>query len=91
MRFWIALFSLAVFVAGASLGIALDRKSVAAKPKEEKRRDRDFRGGFFSHLLRLDAGYHDTSKIGDHMSLATNDTESVRMFLGIGLLRSFVC
>jgi len=44
------------------------------------------RGGFFSHLLRLSAGYHDTTKIGDHMSLATNDTESVRMFFGIGLL-----
>ncbi|MEN8149578.1 MAG: ABC transporter ATP-binding protein [Planctomycetota bacterium] len=44
------------------------------------------RGGFFSHLLRLESSYHDTAKTGDHMSLATNDTESVRMFLGIGLL-----
>ena len=44
------------------------------------------RGKFFSHLLRLDSAYHDTAKTGDHMSLATNDTESVRMFFGIGLL-----
>jgi len=44
------------------------------------------RGRFFSHLLRMDAAWHDHEKIGDHMSLATNDTESVRMFFGIGLL-----
>jgi len=44
------------------------------------------RGKFFSHLIRLDSAYHDRSKTGDHMSLATNDTESVRMFFGIGLL-----
>jgi ATP-binding cassette subfamily B protein len=34
----------------------------------------------------MDSAWHDRSKIGDHMSRATNDTESVRMFFGIGLL-----
>ena len=44
------------------------------------------RGRFFAHLQRLDASFHDTSKVGDHMSRATNDTDACRMFYGIGLL-----
>lgn len=46
----------------------------------------DLRGRFFAHLQRLDTSYHDHTKIGDQMSLATNDTEACRMFFGIGML-----
>jgi ATP-binding cassette subfamily B multidrug efflux pump len=46
----------------------------------------NLRGRFFAHLQRLDAGYHDRTRVGDHMSLATNDTDACRMFFGIGML-----
>ncbi len=46
----------------------------------------DLRGRFFAHLQRLDGTYHDRTKVGDHMSRATNDTDACRMFFGIGLL-----
>jgi ATP-binding cassette subfamily B multidrug efflux pump len=46
----------------------------------------DLRGKLFHHLQHLDARWHDRSKVGEHMGLATNDTDAVRMFFGIGLL-----
>jgi ATP-binding cassette, subfamily B, multidrug efflux pump len=46
----------------------------------------DFRGRLFNRLQHLDARWHDRAKVGESMSLATNDMESVRMFYGIGLL-----
>jgi ATP-binding cassette subfamily B protein len=49
----------------------------------------DLRGRFFGHVQRLDAAWHDHQKTGDHMSLATNDTEAARMFFTIGLLLLF--
>jgi ATP-binding cassette subfamily B multidrug efflux pump len=44
--------------------------------------ERDLRNDFFRHLLWLDATYYGTTRTGDLMSLATNDTGAVRMAAG---------
>ena len=47
---------------------------------------RDLRGDFASHLFGLSASFYDKNRVGDLMSLANSDIESVRQFLGPGLL-----
>lgn len=47
---------------------------------------RDMRGNFSRHLFGLSASFFDRRRIGDLMSLATNDVEAVRMAIGAGLL-----
>jgi ATP-binding cassette subfamily B multidrug efflux pump len=42
----------------------------------------DLRNDFFSHLLRLDAGFYGTTQTGEIMSRATNDINAVRMVAG---------
>jgi ATP-binding cassette subfamily B multidrug efflux pump len=42
----------------------------------------DLRDDFFRHLLRLDATFYGTTRTGDLMSRATNDTLAVRMAVG---------
>lgn len=44
------------------------------------------RGRFFRHVQRLDASWHDRTKVGDHMSLATNDVEACRWFFHVGVM-----
>jgi ABC-type multidrug transport system fused ATPase/permease subunit len=42
----------------------------------------DLREDLFTHVLRLDAGYHDKASVGRLMTRITNDTEQVRTFVG---------
>ncbi len=47
---------------------------------------RDLRGDFAEHLFGLPASFYDKNRVGDLMSLANSDVESIRQFLGPGLL-----
>lgn len=47
---------------------------------------RDLRGDFAKHLFGLPASFYDKNRVGDLMSHANSDVESVRQFLGPGLL-----
>jgi len=47
-----------------------------------RRIEADLRNDFFQHLLRLDATFHGSTRTGDIMSRATNDTFAVRMAAG---------
>jgi len=46
----------------------------------------DIRDELYSHLLRLSFGFYDRSQTGQLMSRATIDLQSVRFFLGYGLI-----
>jgi ATP-binding cassette, subfamily B, multidrug efflux pump len=56
----------------------------------------DLRNDFFGHLLRMDATFYGSTRTGDLMSRATNDTLAVRMAAGpaimytVNTLASFV-
>lgn len=47
---------------------------------------RDLRSDFATHLFGLPASFYDKNRVGDLMSLSNSDVESVRQFLGPGLL-----
>lgn len=47
---------------------------------------RDLRADFAAHLFGMPASFYDKNRVGDLMSLANGDVESVRQFLGPGLL-----
>ena len=46
----------------------------------------DLRDDFFRHLLRLDATFYGTTRTGDLMSRATNDTLAVQMAVGPAIM-----
>jgi ABC-type multidrug transport system fused ATPase/permease subunit len=46
----------------------------------------DMRDELYSHFLRLSFGFYDRSQVGQLMSRATIDLQSVRFFLGYGLI-----
>ena len=46
----------------------------------------DLRDELYSHFLRLSFGFYDRSQTGQLMSRATIDLQSVRFFLGYGLI-----
>jgi ABC-type multidrug transport system fused ATPase/permease subunit len=46
----------------------------------------DLRDGLYSHFLRLSFGFYDRNQTGQLMSRATIDLQSVRFFLGYGLI-----
>jgi ATP-binding cassette subfamily B protein len=50
------------------------------------RSSRDLRQRFADHIFGLSASFFDRRRIGDLMSLATNDVEAVRMAIGAGFL-----
>jgi ATP-binding cassette subfamily B protein len=51
--------------------------------------ERDMREGVYAHLLRLSFGFYDRHQTGQLMSRATVDLQSVRFFLGFGLIFFF--
>jgi ABC-type multidrug transport system fused ATPase/permease subunit len=50
----------------------------------------DMRGRLFAHLQRLSLGYFDRMSVGQLMSRATSDLQTVRFFLGYGLIFLFM-
>jgi ATP-binding cassette, subfamily B, bacterial len=51
--------------------------------------ERDMREDLYGHLLRLSFGFYDRFQAGQLMSRATVDLQSVRFFLGFGLIFFF--
>jgi ATP-binding cassette subfamily B protein len=51
-----------------------------------RRVETDLRDAFFAHLMRLDEGFYNSTRTGDLMSRATNDTPAVRMAVGPGVM-----
>ena len=51
--------------------------------------EKDMREGVYAHLLRLSFGFYDRHQTGQLMSRATVDLQSVRFFLGFGLIFFF--
>jgi ABC-type multidrug transport system fused ATPase/permease subunit len=81
------LLPLVLVIIGAGilrLGLTVVRRLVAGKVSLGV--EYDLRGGFYSHLQALELGYFDAHQTGQLMSRATVDLQSIRFFLGYGLV-----
>jgi ABC-type multidrug transport system fused ATPase/permease subunit len=81
------LLPLAAAIVGASvlrLGLTVVRRLIAGKISLAV--EFDLRQHFYAHLQRLDLGFFDTQQTGQLMSRATVDLQSIRFFLGYGLI-----
>src|SRR6187551_1363850 len=82
-----ALLPLALAIVGAGilrLGLTVVRRVVAGKVSLAV--EFDLRQKFYAHLQRLDLGFFDAQQTGQLMSRATVDLQSIRFFLGYGLI-----
>jgi ATP-binding cassette subfamily B protein len=81
------LLPLAVAIVAAGvlrLGLTLVRRVVAGKVSLAV--EFDLRQRFYAHLQRLELGFFDGQQTGQLMSRATVDLQSIRFFLGYGLI-----
>ncbi len=81
------LLPLALAIVGAGvlrLGLTVVRRVVAGKVSLAV--EFDLRQRFYAHLQRLDLGFFDSQQTGQLMSRATVDLQSIRFFLGYGLI-----
>jgi ABC-type multidrug transport system fused ATPase/permease subunit len=77
--------AIAIVVAGVlRLGLTLVRRVVAGKVSLAV--EFDLRQRFYAHLQRLELGFFDAQQTGQLMSRATVDLQSIRFFLGYGLI-----
>jgi ABC-type multidrug transport system fused ATPase/permease subunit len=77
--------ALAIVAAGIlRLGLTMVRRVVAGKVSLAV--EFDLRERFYAHLQRLELGFFDTQQTGQLMSRATVDLQSIRFFLGYGLV-----
>ncbi len=77
--------SLAIVGAGVlRLGLTVVRRLVAGKVSLAV--EFDLRQAFYAHLQKLDLGFFDSQQTGQLMSRATVDLQSIRFFLGYGLV-----
>jgi ABC-type multidrug transport system fused ATPase/permease subunit len=77
--------ALAMVAAGVlRLGLTLVRRVVAGKVSLAV--EFDLRQRFYAHLQRLELGFFDGQQTGQLMSRATVDLQSIRFFLGYGLI-----
>ena len=77
--------AIAIVVAGIlRLGLTLVRRLVAGKVSLAV--EFDLRQLFYAHLQRLELGFFDSQQTGQLMSRATVDLQSIRFFLGYGLI-----
>jgi ABC-type multidrug transport system fused ATPase/permease subunit len=77
--------AIAIVVAGIlRLGLTLVRRVVAGKVSLAV--EFDLRQKFYAHLQRLELGFFDGQQTGQLMSRATVDLQSIRFFLGYGLI-----
>ncbi len=81
------LLPLALVIVGASvlrLGMTVFRRLVAGRVSLGV--EFDLRQAFYRHLQRLELGFFDSQQTGQLMSRATVDLQSIRFFLGYGLI-----
>jgi ABC-type multidrug transport system fused ATPase/permease subunit len=81
------LLPLALAILGAAvlrLGLIVVRRVVAGKVSLGV--EFDLRQAFYAHLQRLELGFFDGQQTGQLMSRATVDLQSIRFFLGYGLI-----
>jgi ABC-type multidrug transport system fused ATPase/permease subunit len=81
------LLPLALAIVGAGvlrLGLTVVRRVVAGKVSLAV--EFDLRQSFYAHLQRLELGFFDSQQTGQLMSRATVDLQSIRFFLGYGLI-----
>jgi len=81
------LLPLALAIVGAGilrLGLTVVRRLVAGKVSLAV--EFDLRQSFYAHLQKLDLGFFDGQQTGQLMSRATVDLQSIRFFLGYGLV-----
>jgi ATP-binding cassette subfamily B protein len=77
--------AIAIVVAGIlRLGLTMVRRVVAGKVSLAV--EYDLRQLFYAHLQRLELGFFDNQQTGQLMSRATVDLQSIRFFLGYGLI-----
>src|SRR5438045_4674863 len=82
-----ALWPLIGAILGAALlrlGLTFVRRLVAGKVSVGV--EYDLRERFYAHLQRLELGFFDGQQTGQLMSRATVDLQSIRFFLGYGLI-----
>ncbi len=81
------LLPLALAIFGAAilrLGLTVVRRLVAGRVSLAV--EFDLRQTFYAHLQRLELGFFDSQQTGQLMSRATVDLQSIRFFLGYGLI-----
>jgi len=81
------LLPIALAIVGAGvlrLGLTLVRRVVAGRVSLAV--EFDLRQRFYAHLQRLELGFFDSQQTGQLMSRATVDLQSIRFFLGYGLI-----
>jgi len=81
------LLPLALAIVGAGflrLGLTVVRRLVAGRVSLAV--EFDLRQSFYAHLQRLELGFFDGQQTGQLMSRATVDLQSIRFFLGYGLI-----
>jgi ATP-binding cassette subfamily B protein len=81
------LLPLALAIVGAGilrLGLTMVRRVVAGRVSLAV--EFDLRERFYAHLQRLELGFFDSQQTGQLMSRATVDLQSIRFFLGYGLI-----
>ncbi len=81
------LLPLALAIVGASvlrLGLTVFRRLIAGRVSLGV--EFDLRETFYRHLQRLELGFFDSQQTGQLMSRATVDLQSIRFFLGYGLI-----
>ena len=66
------------------LALTVARRLIAGKVSLNV--EYDLRQTFYEHLQRLELGFFDTQQTGQLMSRATVDLQSIRFFLGYGLI-----
>jgi ABC-type multidrug transport system fused ATPase/permease subunit len=77
--------AVAIVVAGVlRLGLTMVRRVVAGRVSLAV--EFDLRQRFYAHLQRLELGFFDGQQTGQLMSRATVDLQSIRFFLGYGLI-----
>src|SRR3954452_9588666 len=82
-----AILPLALAIVGAGmlrLGLTAARRVIAGKVSVAV--EFDLREAMYRHLQRLELGFFDSQQTGQLMSRATVDLQSIRFFLGYGLI-----
>ncbi|MGI9112763.1 MAG: ABC transporter ATP-binding protein [Gaiellaceae bacterium] len=82
---WIVAAIVALGIAKAALTVG--RRVISGR--QALAIEKDMREGLYGHLLRLSFGFYDRHQTGQLMSRATVDLQSVRFFLGFGLIFFF--